>query len=94
MNPFIDTVANNAIRNLQEESARAQQTARAQAVSRGAFGGARQGIQEATLQAETAAAHPCSGRLHCCINLILSHPISSNLILSHPIRCFISYSSS
>jgi len=54
MNPFIDTVANNAIRNLQEESARAQQTARAQAVSRGAFGGARQGIQEATLQAETA----------------------------------------
>jgi len=54
MNPFTEQVTNAAIRNLQEQSALASQQQRAQAAQRGAYGGARQGIQEATLQAETA----------------------------------------
>jgi len=54
MNPFTEQVTNAAIRNLQEQSALASQGQRAQAVQRGAFGGARQGVQEAVLQAETA----------------------------------------
>lgn len=54
MNPYTQQVTNAAIRNLQEQSALASQGQRAQAAQRGAFGGARQGIQEAVLQAETA----------------------------------------
>jgi hypothetical protein len=54
MNPFTQQVTNAAIRNLQEQSALASQQQRAQAVRSGAFGGARQGVQEAVLQAETA----------------------------------------
>jgi hypothetical protein len=54
MNPFTQQVTNAAIRNLQEQSALASQQQRAQAVQRGAYGGARQGVQEAVLQAETA----------------------------------------
>jgi len=54
MNPFTQQVTNAAIRNLQEQSALASQQQRAQAVQSGAYGGARQGVQEAVLQAETA----------------------------------------
>ncbi len=54
MNPFTQQVTNAAIRNLQEQSALASRQQRAQAVQSGAFGGARQGVQEAVLQAETA----------------------------------------
>jgi hypothetical protein len=54
MNPFTQQVTNAAIRNLQEQSALASQQQRAKAVQSGAFGGARQGVQEAVLQAETA----------------------------------------
>lgn len=54
MNPFTQQVTNAAIRNLQEQSELASQRQRAQAVGSGAFGGARQGVQEAVLQAETA----------------------------------------
>jgi len=54
MNPYTQQVTNAAIRNLQEQSALASQGQRAQAVQSGAFGGTRQGIQEAVLQAETA----------------------------------------
>lgn len=54
MNPYVSQVTNAAIRNLQEQSALASQQQRAQAVQSGAFGGTRQGVQEAVLQAETA----------------------------------------
>lgn len=54
MNPYTQQVTNAAIRNLQEQSALASQQQRAQAVQSGAFGGTRQGVQEAVLQAETA----------------------------------------
>lgn len=54
MSPYTEQVTNAAIRNLQEQSALAGQQQRAQAVQRGAFGGAREGIQQAVREAETA----------------------------------------
>ena len=54
MSPYTAQVTNAAIRNLQEQSALAGQQQRAQAIQSGAFGGARQGVQEAVREAETA----------------------------------------
>ena len=50
MNPYMDQVVDPALRKLDEQGQQALMSQRAKAVSRGAFGGSRPGIQEAATE--------------------------------------------